>query len=210
MKETHLLIKNHLEGHGLAWNLSQMEVLVGATLALSLSSTGRLEFPTTLTTLLKPEGYPATLPKPRATHGSCTLPLPCQIQQVCLIPLLLYYLAKVSRYTPATQVMLLDCLTLVARKGYIPESLGIVTISEIGFFIRLSSPGHSTDSRQKYTLVFLQERLFSQRFSLRDRLQVCHRCRGYRLAFREGRSGNTICILSHNLTVPHQYISEMT
>lgn len=86
MKETHLLIKNQLEGHGLAWNLSQMEVLVGATLALSLSSTGRLEFPTTLTTLLKPEGYPATLPKPRATHGSCTLPLPCQIQQLCLIP----------------------------------------------------------------------------------------------------------------------------
>lgn len=43
VKETHLLIfKNQLEGHGLAWNLSQMEVLVGATFALSLASTGSL------------------------------------------------------------------------------------------------------------------------------------------------------------------------
>lgn len=43
VKETHLLIfKNQLKGHGLPWNLSQMEVLVGATFALSLASTGRL------------------------------------------------------------------------------------------------------------------------------------------------------------------------
>lgn len=102
----------------------------------------------------------------------------------------------------------LDCLTLEAKQSCIPcPTTATIRETVLG---RLPLPGHYTDSRLKYTPVFLRKRpiCLYRSFDLKGRLPVWQTSRSSWRGSNRTKTSGHIFALSFCLTLAHWHLPE--